>query len=267
VPEVDLFLTKVLTRLALPLGLALWLSLLLALAALAGRRRVAAWLALSLALVVWIPSAPVGARLIAGPLEGRHAAMAPEDLPQADVIVVLGGGLDAARPPRQAAELNGAADRLVLGARLLRAGKAAYVLASGGNLPWIDAGEPEAVHAGRLLLEWGVPPDAILLEVDSRTTHENAVGTVQVMRAHRLRSALLVTSAMHMPRAYEVFRSAGLEVFPAPTDFWAVPPQRLTVLDWLPDAEAMEVSSRAIKEYLGLLAYGWRGWIRHREAG
>jgi uncharacterized SAM-binding protein YcdF (DUF218 family) len=70
---------------------------------------------------------------------------------------------------------------------------------------------------------------------------------------------LLVTSALHMPRALATFRALGVDTIPAPTDFEAVP-QPFHPLRWLPDAETLAASTQAIKEYLGLWVYRWRGW-------
>ncbi len=49
--------------------------------------------------------------------------------------------------------------------------------------------------------------------------------------------------------------------FPAPTDFEVVEREARTVLDWLPDAEALAGTTRALKEYLGFFVYQVRGWL------
>ena len=70
-----------------------------------------------------------------------------------------------------------------------------------------------------------------------------------------------MTSALHMYRALATFRSAGVRAIPSATDFEGVGEGRQTVLDWLPNAAALERTTRALKEYLGILAYALRGWI------
>ncbi|MDZ7809401.1 MAG: YdcF family protein [Arhodomonas sp.] len=100
----------------------------------------------------------------------------------------------------------------------------------------------------------------ITLERQGRSTRENAVFTARLLDSMGLERVLLVTSAMHMPRAAASFRGEGVEVIPAATDF-EVMPEPPHVLRWLPDAEALADSSAAIKEYLGLWVYWWRGWI------
>jgi uncharacterized SAM-binding protein YcdF (DUF218 family) len=53
-----------------------------------------------------------------------------------------------------------------------------------------------------------------------------------------------------MPRALALFTAQGLQVEPASTDFEAdsLPPGALA---WLPDAEALDGSGRAMKEWVG----------------
>jgi uncharacterized SAM-binding protein YcdF (DUF218 family) len=54
--------------------------------------------------------------------------------------------------------------------------------------------------------ENGVPASAIFEDKQSRNTIENAYFAVQIMRAHAWRSAEIVSSASHLPRASLIFR-------------------------------------------------------------
>ena len=111
----------------------------------------------------------------------------------------------------------------------------------------------------RFLADLGVPPEAILLEGRSRNTRENALYTAEILSAEGIDRVLLVTSALHMPRALATFRAAGIDAEPAPTDF-EVMPEPAHLMRWLPDAEALSDSTRALKEYVGWWVYRWRGW-------
>ena len=80
---------------------------------------------------------------------------------------------------------------------------------------------------------------------------------------------LLVTSAIHMPRAVAVFNKLGIEVIPAPTDY-LVPTElnqslRATwqgqLLSLLPEAESVSRFTQAMKEYVGFAIYRLRGWV------
>jgi uncharacterized SAM-binding protein YcdF (DUF218 family) len=57
-----------------------------------------------------------------------------------------------------------------------------------------------------------------------------------------------------------VFRRAGFNVEPTPADLHVGPVFEGGLLALLPDAGALASSSAAIKEWLGLLVYRWRGW-------
>jgi uncharacterized SAM-binding protein YcdF (DUF218 family) len=127
-------------------------------------------------------------------------------------------------------------------------------------LPWARSSVTEASLAAELLEAYGVPSDSILVESNSRNTHENAINTAVIWLARRFRSGLLVTSATHMPRALASFRKAGLDVAPWPADFRTEHPLVNSVFDFLPDPGALEMTTTAIKEWLGLAVYRLRGW-------
>ena len=63
-----------------------------------------------------------------------------------------------------------------------------------------------------------------------------------------------------MPRALAVFRKAGLRVIPATTDVQIVDGP-LTILDWLPVAAALAMTTSAAKEWIGFGAYRWLGYL------
>jgi uncharacterized SAM-binding protein YcdF (DUF218 family) len=65
-----------------------------------------------------------------------------------------------------------------------------------------------------------------------------------------------------MPRALATFRAEGINALPSPTDYEVVDREGYTILDFLPDAEALADTTQAIKEYMGLVVYRWRGWIK-----
>ena len=90
---------------------------------------------------------------------------------------------------------------------------------SGGAISWLGSVAPEAEAMQSLLEEWGVPAASIIFKTKSRNTRENAVFTEQLLAKRGLRRVMLVTSAMHMPRALATFTSAGIDAVAAPTDY------------------------------------------------
>lgn len=206
-------------------------------------------------LLAW--SLPSVSFWLARSLERQTPQHLAAEYPMADTIILLGGGLQGRVPGWvDRPEMTTVADRLWFADELYRAGRAPRIIISAGSDP--RGGEIEADAMAQLLEALGVPRAALLIDARSRDTAQNARYSSDLMREGRLHTALLVTSALHMPRALATFRKHGVDVTPAPADFTAPPvgawPQR-----WLPSTSALDVSSRALKEYVGLWAYRLRG--------
>jgi uncharacterized SAM-binding protein YcdF (DUF218 family) len=132
---------------------------------------------------------------------------------------------------------------------------------SSGNIPWTLAIKPEAELIKELLVEWNVPSDAIEIETASRNTYENAREIEHMWKARGFKSALLVTSAIHMPRAIAVFRRAGLPVIASTADVLVADGDPRDLFAWLPDASALAGTTNALKEWMGILVYKFRGYL------
>jgi uncharacterized SAM-binding protein YcdF (DUF218 family) len=102
--------------------------------------------------------------------------------PKADIILVLGGG--SGERPNRAAEL-------------FRSNAAPRILVSG-------AGDADGNRLS--LLHRGVPRGAISLEPNSKTTKENALFSIPLLRAAGAKRVILVTSWYHSRRALNCFR-------------------------------------------------------------
>lgn len=209
-------------------------------------------------LALW--SLPPVADRVGRSLEDRSPELAIYAVPRADVILVFGGVMRTSRPDHAYADLNSASDRVWHAARLYRAGKAPKVLLSGGRASDGDGSPSEASSMADFLGDLGVPRTAMILEERASTTRENAVFSAALMQREGLSTALLVTSALHMPRAAAAIRAAGVEVVPVATDFEAVGGRRPS-LAWLPVSDALDRSTRALHEWAGIVVYRWRGWI------
>jgi uncharacterized SAM-binding protein YcdF (DUF218 family) len=250
-------------KLLAPLSDPLTLAILLAVCALLAwkRRRLAVWLLiLSVALLLAF-SCKVVERPLVRTLEdqSRDSGL---DVPLAQAIVVLGGTIRMPSGLHHAAGLADSSDRLLVAFRLYRAGKAPLILCSGGLNPVGAVGNTaEAVWMAQLLEEWNVPAAAIRIETASIDTHENAIRSYQALAPGGIRRILLVTSAMHMPRAAGAFRKAGFEVAAVPADFRSGWGESNFLTGWLPKAENLVDSGMALHEWLGLAMYRFRGWI------
>ena len=263
-------LSKLLPLFAYPLGLGLLLQLAGLGTTARGRKRLGLGLSGAGLGLVWLFAMPFTSRQLIWGLEEQAAALTPAVIPPADAVVVLGGGLRPALAPRQGVEVNEAGDRLLTGLRLMRQNKAALLVASGGRVSFTsgDPAPPEANSARALALELGVPAHRILLNPGSRTTAEEARDIGALGRQRGWRRVLLVTSAFHMPRSLASFRQrSGLTVIPVACDY-QLPERKLygtatagsALLDLAPAAGALQMSSVALKEHLGLLLYRLKGW-------
>jgi uncharacterized SAM-binding protein YcdF (DUF218 family) len=166
-------------------------------------------------------------------------------------IVVLGGGAysDPDLPPLWRANESTLA-RAVEGARLLRKMPEAKLVLSGG--PVFGSGA-DAETMSALTTELGVPRESVVLDAASPDTESQARVMRELLRGER---CILVTSAVHMRRSLALFRKAGVDALPAPTDYLSQANPGLQPSDFFPGTRRIKAADAAAHEYLGL-AWGW----------
>ncbi|HEY59351.1 MAG TPA: YdcF family protein [Anaerolineae bacterium] len=259
-----IILSKLLPLFIYPLGLT---CILLSIALLVkNKKRLRVTLIAAALLILWLSSTSFIADNLARSLEWRY--LPPEEIPQADAIVVLGGGTEPASYPRLGVEVNSAGDRVLTAAELFRQGKAPNILLSGGKIAWLNSGESTPAEEMAEILEFtDVPRSSLWLEKESQNTHENAAFSKAILQEHGAEEILLVTSAIHMPRAVALFEEQGFKVVPVPVDYAITDSTAKsatlisTVLDFLPSASNLALTTNALKEYLGMLTYHLQGWL------
>jgi uncharacterized SAM-binding protein YcdF (DUF218 family) len=255
-----LYVGKVLTALATPLTLAVVALLLASFALRKTRPRILFGVVVFATVVLLFGSSGWCSGLLLKTLEQPYANATIASTPTADAIVVLGGYIRFEAATGRPIEISSAADRLFCAFELYRASKAPLILLSGGNVFNVSATPQEAVLARSVLEEWGIPSTAILIEDQSRNTHENSTFSEPILAGKGIRHILLVTSAFHMRRAAATFRRTGLTVYPFAADFMTEAGTPNFLLSLFPDPQAIADSGIAIKEWLGLAVYRWRGW-------
>jgi len=262
-----LFLSKLLPLFVYPMGLSCVLMVVSLVLLWKWPKRAAISLSLALLVLLLGGNSWVNRELIQS-LELRH--IPPEELPTAEAIVVLGGGIKAQIYPRPWVDVSEAGDRILHGSQLYLQGKAPRLILTGGRINWKDGGPPESADMAQIARALGVPEEAILEDPSSLNTHENAVNVRQILDEEGINRVLLVTSATHMPRSLLVFQKQGIEAIPAPTDYLSPPGRNPSetetswesaLLSLIPDASRLRDTTNAIKEYIGLFVYGLRGWI------
>ena len=214
--------------------------------------RLAAYCSLAALLMLGTMSLPAFSNLLLEPLESSAGPRAACDYPAADAIVVLGGTVQGKTEAAPAAEeISGS--RLLTAARLFRCRKAPVLLVSSGITYTVhESNRTEADDMADILIEMGVPQPAIVKESMSRTTEENASYSARLAEKHGWHSILLVTSAYHMRRANYWFLQSGFNTIPAPTRGLARSASGIRA--FMPSARALELSTKAVKEYAGVLA-------------
>ena len=253
-----LLLSKILSLLIYPLSLCLFLFLLSLLLRLAGARGKANLLTVLATCWLYFCATEFGAKTLAIPLEAAYPAFANEELPNADAIVVLGGGITGESRFGIGGDFNQAADRLWRAADLYRAGKAPIIVLSGGTT--LEGGLPEAPLMAEKLKGLGLTEAAWIEEPDSQTTRENGQFTRVLLEGSGVNHILLVTSASHMRRALAVFTAQGFVVTAVATDH-QVPLLVGPVPGWLPTQDRLARSTRAIHEWVGYWVYVWFGYL------
>jgi uncharacterized SAM-binding protein YcdF (DUF218 family) len=209
---------------------------------------------------LWICATPWMGDTLIRSLEERFPPQPVDSVETADAIVALGGGVGRATPPRRHPDLSGGADRVWHAARLYKARVAPTLLVTGGAPPGVSGTAAPAMQ--EVLESFGVPPDSVLLESKSNTTHGNALYTARICAERGIDRIVLVTSAAHMRRALAAFRTTApaLDIRPAATDHQAVR-DPFTLLSLVPSADELQLSTTAFHEYVGYLYYQLRGWI------
>jgi uncharacterized SAM-binding protein YcdF (DUF218 family) len=169
----------------------------------------------------------------------------------AQTIVILGGGRSFAAPEDGNRDQPGAQTlvRLRHGARLQRL-TGLPVMVSGGAPD--RGGESEAAVMARALSEdFKIPVRWI--EDTSENTAQNAAHAATILREVGIDRVLLVTDAIHMPRAIQIFSGTGLAIVRAPTDF--VSRKTLSVDDFIPNPRFLRYSHYALHEWIGMAWY------------
>lgn len=264
----SIFLSKFLPLFIYPLGFAVFL--LIAALILTKKPRLSRMLLFTALLILWIGSTRWAAFGLARSLEWRY--FPPEHIPESEVIVVLGGATEAEHYPRASVEVNSAADRLFYAAQLYRQGAAPYILLTGGRIPWLSPVNQYSspAHEMSVLMEMmGVPAGDMWLESESLNTYDNAVYSREILEPKAVTDILLVTSASHMPRAVKLFEAQGFNVTPMPADYTVTREawDQLThgsiesqILNLIPGANDLSLTTRMLKEYIGMVYYTLRGW-------
>lgn len=169
-------------------------------------------------------------------------------------ILVLAAGHtdDESLPPNS--QLSGSAlGRLTEGIRLHKLIPGSKLILSG---PGGKKGFTQADALFRTALIMGADSSSIFLMHNAKNTSGEAMEYKQLFGSHH--QLILVTSAIHMPRAMMIFGKNGMNPVPAPTNFIIKHGSRKDPSRWMPDAGNAGIMAAAIHEYVGMF-WSWIG--------
>jgi uncharacterized SAM-binding protein YcdF (DUF218 family) len=163
--------------------------------------------------------------------------MGPIEQPKGDILIVLSAARDQ----------NGGMSF----SSYWRARQAVDAWKSGGFTKVVVSGARVSAITQFLIAE-GVPPDSIVVEGASTSTHQNAINTARLIQ-NMPGKRVLLTSDFHMYRALRTFRKAGIDAAPM-----AVPDAIRNSEEW---GGRFSVLQNLILENLKIVDYKIHGWI------
>ncbi|HEY1039080.1 MAG TPA: YdcF family protein [Bacteroidia bacterium] len=178
-----------------------------------------------------------------------------------EYAIVL-GGMSSYDPRLDKPQFSGSADRLWQTLVLLKTGQVDKMIITGGSGSILRPEDKEAGILKKYLLKIGIPDSCIIIENESKNTHENAVNTKKILDSLQIKSKVLfVTSAFHMRRGLGCFEKVGVtNLRPYCTDRFSGPRKFEFDHLFIPSIEAMSEFSLVIHEITGYLVYKVKGY-------
>jgi uncharacterized SAM-binding protein YcdF (DUF218 family) len=177
--------------------------------------------------------------------------------------IVLGGGSRIMLTDTNRVALNWAGDRLVQAVQLYKTGKIKKIVFTGGDASISGKKHPEADNVFKFFKLMDIPDSAIILENQSRNTHENAIFTAKILQERNMLQypALLVTNGMHMRRSLGCFAKAGIKCDPFSVDDVREYETYSFIYYLIPDQEMFGNWSFMLHEWFGYVTYKIKGYI------
>jgi len=192
--------------------------------------------------------------------------------PPFEYAVVLGGGfagLHNGFPDR--IQFNDHVNRLTEGMELMGSGKVRKLILSGGEGGLQRDKAAESLLSQAFLTEINWPDSTILTESTSRNTFENARNVKRMLDSLSALApaiegpgtrapVLLITSALHMPRAAACFHRQGIPFVPYPADYQQWEKVSLP-LYFFPQLRCFDEWQAIFREWVGTAVYRLKGYI------
>jgi uncharacterized SAM-binding protein YcdF (DUF218 family) len=203
--------------------------------------------------VLYILSTPIFSNNFFKLVEGGEYRKPISTIDSADAIVVLSGMLGINEVDDSTYIEWGDPDRFFGGIALFKAGKAQKLVFTRGKMPWDKAKKTEGDVLKEYAISNGIPSEKILVTKDVENTADEAVAVKELISpSNRI---ILVTSAYHMYRAKRLFEKQGFIVIPYKVDYKISNNKDVTILDFLPSANNLELTETGIREIIARLFY------------
>lgn len=178
------------------------------------------------------------------------------------VGIVLTGVTKGNMTPDDRVYFQRGADRVIHTLQLYKTGIIKKILVSGGSGSLSERNRQEADEIADALLLMGVLREDIVIENQSRNTHESAEA-VKIMLRYKYspKDCLLITSAFHLRRSRACFKKVGWQVDTFTTDFLSHERKFTPDVLFIPRVDALVNWSIMIREWMGMIAYKVTGYI------
>lgn len=179
-----------------------------------------------------------------------------------EVGIVLTGVTKGNMTPDDRVYFQRGADRVTHALQLYRLGIIKKVLVSGGSGSLLERSRQEADEISDALKLMGIPEEHILIENQSRNTHESAVAVKKMLQdSLSSNQCLLITSAFHMRRSRACFNKTGWRMDTFTTDFLHHERKFTPDVLFAPRVESLLNWNIMIREWVGMIAYKISGYI------
>jgi len=204
---------------------------------------------------IWflIISTPVIPKVLVKTLENKYPQLSDESIrnfPDSCDIIILGGGHTDDKELSPNNQLSGAAlARVIEGIRIHRMIRGSRLVMSGFRG---DSELSQALVLYRTALLLGVDSTSMALQTVPSNTRMEAEEFAKNFGPQN--DLVVVTSAIHMPRAMILFHKAGLSTVAAPANQILKYGSRKHFWSWIiPSSENIDMMEAAIHEYVGII--------------
>jgi len=211
-----------------------------------------------ISLIMWLLGTNLPKKFFNG-LEKPYLNLDLHALPQADAMILLGGGHVPSKYDYSGFNFNDAGDRITTALMLAKRTKVPVLVL--GGAPYRSGGKRR--NMADLLVEWAqeqLPDTEIVVMGITANTYQEAVEVKEMAEERGWRDIVVVTSAYHMKRTEGCFNQVGVPIIPAPCDF-QIRGDDPSGWNPFPKERGYEFASRYIHEKVGWIIYRMRGWV------